>query len=106
MSSRFRATESSRNETEAVSDERDLAAADSQAPLCREPFQAPSGFLGGGATLLIEAILLEAQAETAEVLRLDPTFTISGTATSLAVFKHAKDHEHFFGALRKTGLPV
>jgi hypothetical protein len=48
----------------------------------------------------------DAQAETAEVLRLDRTFTISGTATSLAVFKHANDHEHFFGALRKTGLPV
>ncbi len=50
--------------------------------------------------------LEETPAEAAEVLRLDPTFTISGTAKSLAVFKHAKDHEHFFGPLRKTGLPV
>jgi hypothetical protein len=36
---------------------------------------------------------------------LDPTFTVSGTAKSLAAFKHAKDHEHFFGALRKAGFP-
>jgi len=50
--------------------------------------------------------LKETSAEAAEVLRLDPTFTIYGTAKSLVAFKYAKDDEHFFGALRKTGLPV
>jgi adenylate cyclase len=47
----------------------------------------------------------EARAETNEVLRLDSSFTVSGTAKSLAAFKHAKDHEHFFGALRRAGFP-
>ena len=47
----------------------------------------------------------KAQAETAEALRLDSTFTVSGTAKSLAAFKHAKDHEHFFSAFRQAGFP-
>ena len=46
----------------------------------------------------------EAKAETAETLRLDSTFTVSGTAKSLAAFKHAKDNEHLFGALRRAGF--
>ena len=46
-----------------------------------------------------------ARSEAAEMLRLDPTFTISGTAKSLAAFKYEKDHEHFFGALGRAGLP-
>ena len=45
----------------------------------------------------------EARAETAEVLRLDSGFTVSGTAKSLAAFKHAKDHEHF---LVRCGVPA
>ena len=40
----------------------------------------------------------EARAETAKVLRLDFSFTVSGTAKPLAAFKHAQDHEHFFVA--------
>jgi hypothetical protein len=47
----------------------------------------------------------EAKAETAEALRLDSTFTVSGTAKSLTAFKRAEDDEHFFGALRRAGFP-
>jgi hypothetical protein len=47
----------------------------------------------------------EAKAEIAETLRLDFSFTVSGTAKSLAAFKAPKDDEHFFGALRRAGLP-
>ena len=47
----------------------------------------------------------EAKAETAEALRLDSTFTVSGTARSVAAFKRAKDHQNFFRALRRAGFP-
>lgn len=47
----------------------------------------------------------EAKAATAETLRLDSTFTVSGTAKSVAAFKRAKDHEHFFSAFRRAGFP-
>jgi len=47
----------------------------------------------------------EARSEAAEALRLDPAFTISGTAKSLGAFKYKKDHDHFFGALERAGLP-
>jgi adenylate cyclase len=47
----------------------------------------------------------EARASASVVLRMNPSFTISGTARRLVCFKHAKDEELFFGALRKAGLP-
>ena len=47
----------------------------------------------------------EAQAEIAEVLRLSPDATISGTLRALAAFKHAEDDKHFYDAVRKAGLP-
>jgi predicted Zn-dependent protease len=47
----------------------------------------------------------EASAETAELLRLRPGYTISGTARHLATFKRPTDAKHFFDALRKAGLP-
>ena len=47
----------------------------------------------------------EAQAEAAEVLRLQPSFTIAGTARRLAAFKCPEDDRHFFDGLRKAGLP-
>jgi hypothetical protein len=70
--------------------------------------QAPVRPWGHALVAMIHAemgALEEAQAEAAEVLRLDSAFTVSGTAGSLAAFKEPKDHEHFFGALRKAGLP-
>jgi adenylate cyclase len=46
----------------------------------------------------------EARAEAAEVLRIDPKFTISRSARLLP-FKRPEDAEHFFDGLRKAGLP-
>jgi adenylate cyclase len=47
----------------------------------------------------------EARAEAAEVLRIDPTYTIDGTQRRLALFKRPEDREHLFDGLRKAGLP-
>jgi len=49
--------------------------------------------------------LEKARAEIAEVLRIEPTHTISGTARRLAIFKSREDAEHYFDGLRKAGLP-
>jgi adenylate cyclase len=48
--------------------------------------------------------LAEARAEAAEVLRIDPGFTIARNKC-LAVYKAPKDAEHRFDGLRKAGLP-
>lgn len=48
--------------------------------------------------------LEEARKETAEVLRIDPRFTIE-KFKRLAVFKNPKDAEHLIDGLRKAGLP-
>jgi adenylate cyclase len=47
----------------------------------------------------------EARAEAAEVLRLDPKYTIDRTQRRLALFKRTEDVEHFLDGLRKAGLP-
>jgi adenylate cyclase len=47
----------------------------------------------------------EARAEAAEVLRLQPGYTIAGTARRLFAFKSREDDEHFSDGLRKAGLP-
>ena len=47
----------------------------------------------------------EARAAALEVLRLQPDYTIAGTARRLVSFKHAKDEDHFLDGLRKAGLP-
>ena len=49
--------------------------------------------------------LEEARAESAEVLRIQPNYTIGGTARRIALFKSANDRKHFFDGLRKAGLP-
>jgi adenylate cyclase len=49
--------------------------------------------------------LEEARAEAAEIMRLQPKYTIGGVARRIVAFKHAKDAEHYFGGLRKAGLP-
>jgi adenylate cyclase len=46
----------------------------------------------------------EARAAAAEVLRIDPKYTIDGTQRRLALFK-PEDAEHLFDGLRKAGLP-
>ena len=47
----------------------------------------------------------EAHAEAAEVLQIDPKYTIDGTQRRLALFKRPEDVEHFLDGLRKAGLP-
>ena len=49
--------------------------------------------------------LEEARAEVAEVMRLDPNYTIGGVARPTAAFKNAKDDKHYFDGLHKAGLP-
>src|SRR5262249_3174811 len=47
----------------------------------------------------------EARAEAAEVMRLQPNYTIGGIARRIVAFKEAKDGNHYFGGLREAGLP-
>jgi adenylate cyclase len=47
----------------------------------------------------------EARAEAAEVLRIDPKYTIDGTQRRLVLFKRPEDTEHLLDGLRKAGLP-
>jgi adenylate cyclase len=47
----------------------------------------------------------EARAEAAEVLRIDPKYTIDGTQRRLALYKRPEDAEHLLDGLRKAGLP-
>jgi len=47
----------------------------------------------------------EARAEAAEVLRMQPNYTISGTTRRFVAFKDPEDDKHYFEGLRKAGLP-
>jgi adenylate cyclase len=47
----------------------------------------------------------EARAEAAEVLRIDPKYTIGRTLRRLALFRRPEDVEHLLDGLRKAGLP-
>jgi adenylate cyclase len=47
----------------------------------------------------------EARAAAAELMRLEPNFTIGGIARPTTVFKNADDDQHYFEGLRKAGLP-
>jgi adenylate cyclase len=47
----------------------------------------------------------EARAEAAKILRLGPSFTISGVGRRLSAFKSPWDDKQFFDGLRKAGLP-
>ena len=49
--------------------------------------------------------LEEAKAEAAEVLRINPGFTIESYKRLLVVHKYPKDAEHILDGLRKSGLP-
>jgi adenylate cyclase len=66
--------------------------------------------LGGHARLAATYAQLgdleKARAEAAEVLRIDPTWTIEGTAAMhLSRFKRPEDAVHLFDVLHKAGLP-
>jgi adenylate cyclase len=49
--------------------------------------------------------LEEAATEAAEVLRLDPRFTINGSARLMLTYRYEHDAEAVFDALRRAGLP-
>ena len=49
--------------------------------------------------------MAEARAEAAEVLRIEPTYTIERSAKPLAAFRQVKDAEHWFDGLQKAGFP-
>lgn len=49
--------------------------------------------------------LEQARAEVAEIMRLDPNYTMGRVARQTAVFRNAKDDEHYYDGLRKSGLP-
>jgi hypothetical protein len=46
-----------------------------------------------------------AKGEALEVLRIDPAYTINGSARLFLPFKRAEDARHFFGGLQKAGIP-
>ena len=46
-----------------------------------------------------------ARALAADVLRIDPNYTIEGTQRRIYLYKRPDDAEHFFDGLRKAGLP-
>src|SRR5262245_8688598 len=49
--------------------------------------------------------LAEGRAAVAEVMRIEPNFSISGTTRVLVTFKNPDDDQHYFDGLRKAGLP-
>jgi len=49
--------------------------------------------------------LEEAQVAVAEVMRIGPKDTSSGSSRSMIKFKNPDDDQHFFDGLRKAGLP-
>jgi adenylate cyclase len=78
-------------------------------PLSREwvsrtpNFRAPHVFLA--ATYAQLGNFEQARAEAAEVLRIEPKYTIEGTQARLIPFKRSEDADHLFDGLRKAGLP-
>jgi adenylate cyclase len=47
----------------------------------------------------------EARRAVAEVMRIEPNYTISGITRPTIAFKNAEDDQHYFDGLRKAGLP-
>jgi adenylate cyclase len=47
----------------------------------------------------------DARAQAAEVLRIEPKYTIEGIGKRVNVFKLPQDSEHYFDGLRRAGLP-
>ena len=47
----------------------------------------------------------EARAEVTEVMRIEPNYTISGSAKAMIMFKKPDDDQLYFDGLRKAGLP-
>jgi adenylate cyclase len=49
--------------------------------------------------------LEDARAEAAEILRINPKYTISGTQKRVSIFQRSEDIVHLVDGLRKAGLP-
>jgi adenylate cyclase len=64
-----------------------------------------AGHMWLAATCAQLGLMDEARTQVAEVLRLQPDFTIAGTLTPFNAFKSAADAEHYLDGLRKAGLP-
>ena len=73
-------------------------------PLLQECISRAPSFSGGhiraAATYARLGKLEEARAEVAEVLRIQPSYTIEGTEKRYSVFKNHKDADHYFDGLR------
>src|SRR5215813_13165865 len=65
----------------------------------------PAGHIMLAATYAQMDKLEEAQVAVAEVMRIGPKDTISGSSRSMIKFKNPDDDQHFFDGLRKAGLP-
>jgi adenylate cyclase len=78
-------------------------------PLLRDyVHQAPTSRVGHALLAATHAQLGElekARAEAAEVLLLQPNYTITGTTRRIMGFKSMEDDHHFFDGLRMAGLP-
>jgi adenylate cyclase len=61
--------------------------------------------LGRLTTLALLAALAIVGPALAIYSRIEPTYTIEGTARRLAVFRRSSDVEHFLDGLRKAGIP-
>ena len=78
-------------------------------PLLRECVSRAPNFRAGhvwlAATYAQIGNVEQARAEAAEVLRIQPKWTIEGTQARISRFKRTEDAEHLFDGLRKAGLP-
>jgi adenylate cyclase len=74
-------------------------------PLLREDVSraqnSRSGHLWLAATYAQLGRLDEAREEAAEVLRIEPKWSIEGTSRHINVFKHPEHTDHFFDGIRK-----
>ncbi len=81
---------------------------DAVTPL-RECVRRAPNFRGGHFWLAATYAMLgrneEAQLEAAEVMRIEPGYTISGSAMPLAAFKHAAHANHWLQGLHSAGFP-
>jgi len=78
-------------------------------PLLRDCVSVSPNMRGGhvwlAATYAQMGKLKEAGEEIAEVVRIEPNYTIGGIARPTITFKNAEDDQHYFDGLRKAGLP-
>ena len=79
-------------------------------PLLRECVARAPSFRGAHVWMAANYVRLDqledARTSAAEVLRIEPTYSIDGVQKRLSVFKRPEDGEHLFEALRMAGLPV